>query len=158
MNFLAAFDSSRRNTKKTSVSYYWSRLITELWRFQSRYSTVLFRRPDFTISGQILSLHIFVIILHRSWLPICSLHISTWSIDRRNETLVSCFSRFYLRLLYVTFIQKMINLGGWILLCHLIDWVETWRKTNKWRGTNSKKKYRFIWIRAAVWEKLRNSL
>ena len=130
MNFLAAFDSPRRNTKKTSVSHYWSRLITELWRFQTRYSTVLVRRPDSTISGKMLCLHIFVVFRHRSWLPICCLHISTRSIDRCNKNWVSCFSRFSLRGgTYVIFRQKMIQLERRILLCQLIDWVEIWRKS-----------------------------
>ena len=55
--------------------------------------------------------------------------ISTRSIDRWNKNWVSCFSRFSLRVLYLTFIQKMIKLEGRILLRHLIDPVELWRKS-----------------------------
>ena len=61
---------------------------------------------------------------------VCSLHISTRSIDRRNKNWFCRFSRFSLRSLYVRFFQKMMKLERRILLCHLIDRVELWRKSN----------------------------
>jgi len=91
------------------------------------------------------------IVLCSSSKKVCSLHISTRSIDWRNKNWFSCFSRFYVRSLYVTFSQKMMKLEGRILLCHLIDRVEIWRKsiyTHHW--IDYWKKFTKFWNIATV--------